>query len=172
MTADESLESSRILILMRHAKSDWSDGSLSDHDRPLNQRGRRDAPRMADWLKGVDSVPDLILSSTSERTRETAQIMLKQWSESPTVSHTQSLYLAHPKTILETIQDHGDESRCLLVLAHNPGMSYMASTLADKSMDMPTAAAAVFRVRCEWHELRGAGDCELVHFMRPKALDA
>ena len=57
------LDTGRLLILMRHAKSDWSDSSLSDHDRPLNSRGQRDAPRMANWLAESDWIPDVVLSS-------------------------------------------------------------------------------------------------------------
>ena len=83
---------------MRHAKSDWSDDSLADHERRLNPRGRHDAPRMADWLAEVDLVPDMILSSTSVRTRETVELMLHQWSAEPTLSFTRVALPGNPRS--------------------------------------------------------------------------
>ena len=117
----------RFLILMRHAKSDWSDESIADHDRPLNGRGRRDAPRMARWLTEIDMVPDLILSSTSARTRETIGLMMDEWSTPPETCFSESLYLAAPMTMLLTAQSDGRDARRLMLLAHNPGMTHLVS---------------------------------------------
>ena len=162
------------LILMRHAKSDWSDGSLSDHDRPLNERGRRAAPRMAVWLKSVNCVPDAILSSTAARTRETVKFLSGVLGEI-NVSWDESLYLSSPDTILNTIRSQGNDARCLMVVAHNPGMTHLSSVLAGESISMPTAAAVVFQTSIShWDELprnNAANDFELIEFMRPKALD-
>ena len=63
----------RTLILMRHAKSDWGHAGLADHDRPLNARGTRDAPRMGAWLRGKGHLPDEVLCSTATRTRQTLE---------------------------------------------------------------------------------------------------
>jgi len=161
----------RFLILMRHAKSDWGDPSLSDHERPLNGRGKRDSPRMADWLAEHRCIPDVVLSSSSSRTRETLQLMCEQWSEEPTVSFTDTLYLAAPDSILDCVRSDAMDSHCLMVLAHNPGISYLASILAGRSMEMPTAAVAIFKVELDdWHDLRESTPLELTEFMRPKAL--
>lgn len=161
----------RYLILMRHAKSDWGDPSLSDHDRPLNSRGQKDSPRMAGWLAEQSCIPDVVLSSSSSRTRETLALMCEQWGEEPTVSFTDSLYLAAPDSILDCIRSDALDSRCLMVLAHNPGISYLASLLAGRSIEMPTAAVAVFKVDLDdWHNLRESTPVELTEFMRPKAL--
>ncbi|NNE00195.1 MAG: histidine phosphatase family protein [Pirellulaceae bacterium] len=160
------------LILMRHAKSDWSDGSLSDHDRPLNARGRRDTPRMANWLDQNDYRPDRILCSTAERTRETVALLCDTWSAEVDVADTQALYLASPDSILRTILDDGNDAKCLMVVAHNPGMTHLASVLADRSVDMPTAAVASFRVSADhWYELNSDTEYQLLDFMRPKGLD-
>jgi len=167
------LNEGRCLILMRHAKSDWGDESLPDHERPLNERGRRDAPRMAQWLAEQTWVPDVVLSSSSVRTRETLQLMSDTWDDEPTQSFTRSLYLASPEAILDCIRADGNDAPQLMVLAHNPGISYVASLLADQSVEMPTAAAAVFRVDLDhWYDLRPSTPIQLVEFMRPKALDA
>ena len=100
---DPTATPTRTLIVMRHAKSDWGDESLSDHERPLNGRGKRDAPRMAQWLAEIDMTPDLILSSSSQRTRETVALMNQHWSTESPVSYDESLYLASPDAILYSI---------------------------------------------------------------------
>ena len=73
------------LLLMRHAKSDWSDGSVSDHDRPLNARGQDAAPRIASWLASEGMVPEVILCSTAVRTSQTLALMLNVWRNNPVV---------------------------------------------------------------------------------------
>lgn len=161
----------RRLVLMRHAKSDWADGSLADHDRPLNARGRSDAPMMALWLQEMVVVPDVVLTSSSKRTRETLDLMLQEWPVEPRVSVLETLYLASAETIIQTIHRSGGDAMTLLVLAHNPGMADLVSELANKFMDMPTAAVAVFEVKRDgWKSLAGSDDVRLIDFMRPKAL--
>lgn len=170
-TPDSGENEQRVLVLMRHAKSDWGDDSLSDHDRPLNERGNRDAPLMAQWLADIDTIPDLVACSSAVRTRETVALMTAQWAKTPEVSYLESLYLAHPETILKTAASDGGDARVLMVVAHNPAMTHLVSSLADKVIDMPTAAIAVFRLAIsDWSELQGSSPVELIHFMRPKAL--
>lgn len=169
--SDSSTLATRYLIVMRHAKSDWGDVALSDHERPLNERGSRDAPRMARWLHGIGMVPDLVLSSTSQRTRDTIDLMQQEWDRDVEVCCSDSLYLATPETILRTIQSDGCGVERLMVLAHNPGITHFVSKLAGQSIEMPTAAIAVFQVeKADWSELAMGGPTRLVHFMRPKAL--
>jgi len=161
----------RHLVLMRHAKSDWGNESMSDHERPLNRRGMRDAPLMAQWLSENGLIPDQILSSSAERTRETVELMLPSWNRDPICSSTESLYLAAPDTIMSTVRGGEADAGILMVVAHNPGMAYLASSLAEKGLDMPTAAIAVFKVaNTEWSELHSGTPMQLTHFMRPKAL--
>ena len=161
----------RRLILMRHAKSDWGDNSLSDHDRPLNRRGMADAPLMAQWLESKDLIPDQILCSSAERTRETVELMVQAWPREPSSESADSLYLASPDTIVSMIRSGFSGAKTLMVVAHNPGMAYLASMLAGKGVDMPTAAIAVFQVtNSEWCDFDSEISLELTHFMRPKAL--
>ncbi len=161
----------KTLILMRHAKSDWGDASISDHDRPLNQRGQRDAPRMARWLSELEMVPDLILCSSAARTGQTVDLMMAEWNTEPVVTHTQSLYLATPETMLQTIVSDGCDAQILMVVAHNPGTSHLVYQLADQSIEMPTAAIAIFEVQIpSWSELRTSSPMQLTQWTRPKAL--
>jgi len=182
----EELERStdaRYLILMRHAKSDWGDESLPDHDRPLNRRGRRDAPQMARWLSDSDLIPDTILISSSVRTRETVALMMDTWTMEPSgtmepsetseskMSFSEDLYHASPEEIIGVIQCDGGESRCLLVVAHNPGMTSLVSHFADRFTEMPTAAIAVFQTECEaWSNLRPGTVMRMIEQMVPKGL--
>ncbi len=131
------------LLLMRHAKSDHGDRSLSDHDRPLNRRGREDSPRMAEWIADQGCVPPRVLCSTAERTRETLRLMVPRWPAEPEIEFCESLYLASAEAILWTISSHHGGASSLLVLGHNPGISMVASVLAKQRIELPTAAIAV-----------------------------
>ena len=137
------------LALMRHAKSDWAEAGLSDHDRPLNARGRRDAPEMARWLADHDAVPAVILASTAKRVEETIERLIKHWRTLPLVIRSNSLYLASPNTILEHIRCEGIDAdgkrpTRMLVVGHNPGMEQLVTSLAAMDTVMPTAAIALF----------------------------
>ncbi|MEM6473298.1 MAG: histidine phosphatase family protein [Planctomycetota bacterium] len=169
---------SQTLLLMRHAKSAHGDSSLSDHARPLNERGRRDSVRIARWLSEHQLVPDRILASDSQRTLETAARMNGTWPNAVEISSCESLYLASPESILWTIAESNAKAERLLVLGHNPGTSSVASFLAQSSIQMPTAAVAVFSVTS------GAGEesqspldrlgrdsaCELRSYVTPKSI--
>ncbi len=121
----------RRLILMRHAKSDWSHGA-SDHDRPLNKRGRGAAEALGDWLRRAGLVPDAVLCSTAARTRETCALL--DLPESSAVDHLQQLYLAEPEKIITTLRQQAKEGTVLLV-AHNPGIAAAAALLLQKTPD-------------------------------------
>ncbi len=140
------------LGLMRHAKSDWADENLTDHDRPLNARGRRDAPAMARWLAAQRFLPEVILASTATRVRQTVEGLLSVWTHEPLVLFSQSLYLPHPQTITtqvycDALAADGQRPKAALVVAHNPAMEQLVSQLAGAVTRMPTAAVALFE--CE-----------------------
>ncbi len=172
-----STQDSFTVCLMRHAKSDWNDAALSDHDRPLNQRGRRDAPRMAKWLANRGCLPEVILGSTAVRVRETIDCLLGVWNHEPLVLLSPSLYLSTPTTICEhivseSINADGTRPACVLVIAHNPGMEHLVSQWSGSAVHMATAAVAIFKC----HPI-GPEDVfsprvrHMVEFMRPKLLD-
>lgn len=177
------------LLLMRHAKSDHGDLSLSDHDRPLSPRGRADAPFMAQWLARMQLVPSLILCSTALRTRETAELMLDRWSETQTeVVHCESLYLASAEAMLWTLASEHRGLHRVMLLAHNPGISMLSSVLSRKALSMPTSAIAAFDCSVDaaadrsdhgfdhensssvFDSLASSSDVALTHFVTPKEL--
>jgi phosphohistidine phosphatase len=138
------------LMLLRHAKSDWSDEGLLDVDRPLNSRGRKAAPEMAQWMQKHDRVPDRILCSSAKRTRETLERMLEAWKPTPEIHFIDRLYLAPPQTILEEALAHAKGAKSLLVIGHNPGIEMLATQLSDEPCEMRTCTVVIFEAEKNW----------------------
>jgi phosphohistidine phosphatase len=174
----------KTLILMRHAKSDWSQDELSDFGRPLNKRGRRAASAMAAHLSGQGFVPDYALVSSSVRTRETWELMCEELgAAAPPHELRRDLYLARPRTILEAINGISEEHASAVILAHNPGIEQCAVLLAAADQDsageaalsslrakFPTGGAAIFRLAdTPWAEVR-FGSGKLLEFAAPSRL--
>lgn len=120
------------LILMRHAKSSWSDPAASDHERMLNKRGQKNARSVGDWLRSHNLRPDHILCSDAERTRETLS-RLNLGDIETTYSH--GLYLAEPDVMFDALQAQSND--CILMVAHNPGCAMLAETLLDQAPQHP-----------------------------------
>ena len=135
------------LIVMRHAKSSWSDASLDDHDRPLNKRGRRDAPRIAQELHDREWIPDRIRVSTSKRTMETLELM-ETISRNSTIDVEPSLYHSNISTLLQAVEEV-EEGKTTMILSHNPGCEILVHQLSNHLEAMPTAAAALFEKQQE-----------------------
>lgn len=132
----------KTLLVMRHAKSDWANENLDDHDRPLNTRGERDAPRMALYIRDNVQCPDVILSSTALRARATAEIVAVNCGGKPVVL-TRRLYLAEPRAYFNEIRALPENVARAMVVGHNPGISEFLSELIVENVEMPTTAVAV-----------------------------
>ena len=135
----------RRLIVMRHAKSSWSSGASTDHERPLNERGRGDCPRIARRLVELDWQPEFILSSDSQRTRETAAGMSGLWTRPVPVEFVRSLYHAGYDELAEGVSIVPAEVTTLLVLGHNPGWQEVVLMLTGQSVEMKTGTAALLQ---------------------------
>lgn len=156
------------LILMRHAKSDWNHPSLSDHDLPLNLRGRKAAPVMGEWLRAAGYAPDLALVSSAIRTQETFRLS-GLTCPAQTVA---TLYNARAEAILKAVQGADETVETLIVIAHQPGVQETANRLLPKWEvdEYPTAKAAIlFFDSPSWFEVSW-GDGRLVMEMAPKLL--
>ena len=160
------------LILMRHAKSDWSAGISSDHDRPLNPRGRRAAAALGDWLRDMDLAPDQVLSSSSVRTRET--IVRLDLAPGTDVQFDRSLYLADQMTILHALRAARGET--VLMLGHNPGIGVFAETIVSASPahprfgQYPTGATLVVDFEIDDWGQADWGTANARHFVVPREL--
>ncbi len=159
----------RRLVLMRHAKSDWENARLSDHERPLNDRGRRVAPKMGRFLRDQGIQPEVVLASTAVRVQQTLDLVTEKWNPSPEVLTERSLYLADLSGLLAQVRGLHDSWNEVMFVGHNPGISQLASALAKQSIDMPTACVAVLvSEQSEW--TTAASDWKLAALWLPRQL--
>lgn len=163
----------RRLTLLRHAKSSWADGDLPDRDRPLNDRGERDAPMMGARLRARGARPTLILTSPAVRARRTAQIIAREINyPQEFLQREAELYLASPEGIVAVIARQDDAFRDLVVCGHNPGLTDLANRLTGSHIDnVPTCGLVVVELELDaWSGLPGArGKLALFDFPRRPA---
>jgi phosphohistidine phosphatase len=175
MGADET----RRLVLLRHAKSAWPD--MADSERPLNDRGRRDAPVMGRWLRDGGYIPDVVLCSPAHRTRDTWELLAGELGAEPPVRYEQRIYEATALSLLHLLREAGGEYRTVLLIGHNPGIAELAVGMAqmtdgpdaeplDRAREkFPTAAVAVLEFKGEWADLI-PGEPRMVDFAVPRNL--
>ncbi len=158
----------KTLILIRHAKSDWSDFSARDFDRKLNARGKRDAPVMGQRLASRDIQPDTFIVSTACRAKATARLMAPALGFSfEDIDWRDELYMASPSTMKSVIRQTADHIQTLALLAHNPGITELANQLTAANIsNIPTCGVAILELPVDhWAELNHA--C-LLDFDYPK----
>jgi phosphohistidine phosphatase len=119
----------RRLMLLRHAKSDWSEPGLSDHDRPLNRRGQETAPKIGAYMARHGLVPERVLCSTALRARETWEEVATEFKNHPLTVFEDRLYNARTDAILALVRDTRDRIASLLLVGHNPGLQELAGLL-------------------------------------------
>ncbi|HSJ46610.1 MAG TPA: histidine phosphatase family protein [Euzebyales bacterium] len=169
----------RTLYLLRHAKSSWHDPSLADHDRPLASRGIRATPYVADHLRQIGIVPDVVLCSSSRRTRQTLDLLGDAIPSDTDVRIEEELYHAAADTLLDRLRLLPDSARRAMLIGHNPAMQQLAVLLAASgdhlermARKFPTAALATLDAAIDgWADL-AAGCAELAGFVRPDDLNA
>jgi phosphohistidine phosphatase len=154
----------RRLILMRHAKSSWKDPAQSDHERPLNQRGRREAPLVARQLVEMKWIPQRVLSSDAKRTKETFERFGPFLGDELEVAFLAALYHAGIMELRRALARLPDDVDCVLALGHNPGWEDALEWLTGRPAEMKTAYAALLTGQGEtWSkavEIRGAWKCK------------
>lgn len=161
----------KLLQVLRHAKSSWKSGDLDDHNRPLNERGKRDAPRMGRLLREIDQVPDLILCSTAKRARQTAERVAEACGYEGEIVYVAELYASAPETLLSVASERGGDAMRVMLVAHNPGMELLVDDLAGREESMPTAALAAIALPINaWSELSESTEGDLVGVWRPREL--
>jgi len=161
----------RTLLVLRHAKSSWKHPELSDHDRPLSKRGKRDAPRVGRLLRQRRLSPGAIISSTAKRARRTAEEVARSSTFEGAVQFDPRLYLADPATIFDVIRRADPDARRVMVVAHNPGLEEVIRRLTDVDEPLPTAALAQIRLPIDsWKDLGVSTRWGLVSLWRPKDL--
>lgn len=139
----------RSILLMRHAKSSWNHEGLSDHDRPLNKRGRKAAPYMGRLMKERGLVPDVIYSSTARRAQETTEAFVKASGFAGQVITTPRLYHAEPKAYIDVFSEVRPGTSCAMFVAHNPGIADLIEALTGWPQEMCTAGIVHVSVPAE-----------------------
>ena len=157
----EARRGSRRLLVVRHAKAAYPDG-VADFDRPLTERGERDAEAVGTWMVRERMVPDVVLVSTAERAARTwDRIRSALDGATPEVHTERRLYNADADTVLELLRELGGNAHTLAVVGHEPGLSTLARSLADADTSdpeelaglgdrFPTAGVVVMRSRQQW----------------------
>jgi phosphohistidine phosphatase len=160
----------RLLTLVRYATSSWDYSELCDFERPLNDRGRRDAPAMARRLLKIPPRLDLLMASPATRAFTTARLFADEFGiKTQDVAVDAKIYDASVDALLRVVRGLDDGARHVGLFGHNPGMSELAHLLAECPFDeMPTCATARFEFAAKsWADV-GPGDGKLVHYMYPK----
>ncbi len=160
----------RTLLLLRHAKSSWKQPELDDHDRPLNKRGKKEAPKVGKYLKENNLVPDLILCSTARRARDTAQAAAEESGYPGEIEFTHDLYLSDTGCYLDILRCLPNSVNCVLVVGHNPDLDDLLALLTDVPEHMTTAALARIELPISsWQELNEATDGRLQKLWTPQS---
>jgi phosphohistidine phosphatase len=163
--------SMKTLLILRHAKSSWKDEQLEDHDRPLNKRGKRDAPRIGEWLQEARLQPELILSSTAKRARKTASRLAKKCGYQGIIELDGTLYLAPPEAYLAALRKVDDQVGCTLVVGHNPGLGQLLALLTGHDTHLPTATLAQIQLDvAAWSDVNSQTRGTLIAIWQPNEL--
>lgn len=163
------------ILLMRHAKSSWEHPDLKDYDRPLAERGLKDAPRMGEFIRKSKYKPGVVISSPAERAKQTTRLSM----EAAKISNGQiiwndDLYYGTVRDYVATIQSVSEENERVLLVGHNPLMENTAGVLAGAehkiALRMPTAALVCLESFADSWEAIAPGTCQIKWMMIPKVL--
>lgn len=158
----------KTLYLLRHAKSNWDDSSVSDFDRTLNSRGEKAAPFVGSLMKDRGMIPEAIISSPAKRAKQTAKLVAKAAEFPSKLVFDERIYEASTARLLAVMSEIADDIDSALLVGHNPGMESLIWYLTGKMEPMPTAALAVIELNIDrWSNVaEGSGSLESV--IRPK----
>jgi len=161
----------KYLLLMRHAKSSWKDSAIPDHQRPLNKRGKKDAPRMGKYLQKQGVVLDAILCSTAKRARATAKGFLKEYTFEGDLFQIDDLYHASHDTFITLLNQLPDNIDTAMIIGHNPEMDSFLEMICSEYEHMPTASIANVRFLIKrWAELSVINSGELLNLWIPREI--
>jgi len=161
------------ILIMRHAKSSWSEQSLKDFERPLNERGVKDAPLMGRYLKELGLIPDQMIGSPAVRAKQTLlKVCEELGKDSNQITWDEDLYFRSTMAYIHALKRVRNQSSVVIITGHYPMVSDAVSVLMDKELQnhFSTAAIACLEVDIEsWDDL-DEGICELKWFVKPKDL--
>jgi phosphohistidine phosphatase len=161
----------KTILFLRHAKSSWAEPGLRDHDRPLNNRGKRDAPRMAEKLKNIYPEIDQVFVSTSQRTRATIHYFKEAFgTQMRNISFEPSLYHGSPSDYQDVLIQANPSSSTILMVGHNPGITQVANDCNASNFIDNVPTTGIFALESEaldWEEVNLTA-CSRTLFIYPK----
>ncbi|MFW6169934.1 MAG: SixA phosphatase family protein [Planctomycetota bacterium] len=161
----------KTLWLVRHAKSSKKSDTGADHDRPLNKRGKQDAPRLGEFFRERQLVPDLIVTSTAKRARKTASKIAKACGYEGIIEVTGALYPGPPGQYVQVLRHVPDHVEQVMVVGHNPGAEALLAQLTGQMLPLPTAAVAHVELELEhWRQMTDTTRGRLVDVQCAKEL--
>jgi phosphohistidine phosphatase len=157
----------KTLLILRHAKSSWNNSQMTDHDRPLDSQGQRDAPRIGQLLQQEQLTPDCIISSSAERALSTAEQVALSSGFGDVIEVRRDFYLAAPEAYVARLQQLDDGLQRAMVVGHNPGLEELLHGLTGAEKRLPSGGLAQVRLAIgSWSRLALDGKGELVAFWR------
>ena len=157
------------LVLIRHAKSSWSNPLLDDFDRPLNKRGIKNAPFMAKMLRKKELKPDLIISSPSKRTKDTLDFFIKEFDYKGEIIFEESIYEAPYINILKVIKNIDDKHKTIFLFGHNPGLNDLTGfLLGEFKENIPTSGVLKIDFDTNYWKNISKDNSKLIFFNFPK----
>ena len=161
----------KLLLILRHAKSSWESAKLSDHDRPLNNRGKRDAPRIGRKLLKEGLIPQVIISSSAVRAYSTAEKVAKACGYEDEILVDSSLYGSGYTEYLNVLINQDDNYDTVMLVGHNPHSEQLLEILTGKMVTMPTCTVACVSLPIpSWKKVSPHTKGELLNLWRPKEL--
>ncbi|HEY2414409.1 MAG TPA: histidine phosphatase family protein [Pirellulaceae bacterium] len=162
----------KTLLLLRHAKSSHKDSNVDDHERPLNKRGKKDAPKMGRLLKNENLPPDLLIASTARRCRKTAERVIAASGYRGQTRFCGELYEAHASALLEFLSGIDDGTSRVLLIGHNPGLEELLESLTGTYTPLSTAALAQVDVEIDtWGAIAKKPRATLAKIWQPGELE-
>jgi len=163
----------KTLFIIRHAKSSWDASNIDDFERPLNDRGKRDAPRMGKRLKEKDIQPTLLLSSPAKRALSTAKAIAKVLKyPKDDIKTDRRLYHADEETMLTVVRELKEKQDVVMIFSHNPGLTEFVNSLMDGELDIdnvPTCGVVAFKLDLDTWKDVDWGKGKLLFFDYPKS---
>ena len=162
----------KTILILRHAKSSWKHPELSDHDRPLNKRGQREAPQVGKHLREQGLQPDIMLCSTALRAQQTAQTAAEACGYEGDIRYIPDLYGADVEDFVGILQGLEEAVNTAMLVGHNPDLEILLSFLTEEDESLSTAALAQVELPIQaWKELDPEKRGKLVHFWVPSEKD-
>jgi len=159
----------KTLYLVRHAKSSWKHSELSDFERPLNKRGKRDAPFVGNKLKEKGVKPELMISSPAVRARETSVVIAKN-IDYPinNIIVDENIYEASSTRLINIIRDFNDKYNSIMMVGHNPGFTMVNNYITDSYIEnIPTCGVVGININSSWEKLKSTSG-KAFFFIYPK----